>query len=82
MGKDKRGFVERSTNEAPIASKLHKRPHRRRVVRSGYIKGKERQDVCVFTLPKTFGSDRCLHTSAIARASENKVKKEPSNITL
>ena len=25
MGKDKRGFGERSTNEAPIAPKLHKR---------------------------------------------------------
>ena len=65
MGKDKRGLGERSTNEAPIAPKLHKRLHRRRAVRSEYIEGKER--VCVI-----FGScDRCLHTSAGAVTAES-----------
>ena len=43
MGKDKRGFGERSTDEARIAPKLHKRLHAPlpRRVRSEYIKGNE-----------------------------------------
>ena len=48
MGKDKRGFGERSTKEAPIAPKLHKRLDRCRAVWSEYINGgKERMDVCI-----------------------------------
>ena len=59
MGKDKRGFGERSTNEAPIAPKLHKRLDRCRAVWSEYIKGERRGWMCV--LPKAsdrLGSDR------------------------
>ena len=54
MSKDKRGFGERSTNEAPIAPKLRKRLDRCRAVRSEYIKGKkERLDMCIHVrLPK------------------------------
>ena len=63
MGKDKRGFGERSTNEAPIAPKLHKRLDRCRAVWSEYIKGERRGWMCV--LPKAsdrLGSDRsCPH---------------------
>ena len=54
MGKDKRGLGERSTNEAPIAPKLHKRLHRRRAVRSEYIKGMERRDVCIHDVAEGF----------------------------
>ena len=62
MGKDKRGFGERSTNEAPIAPKLHKRLDRCRAVWSEYIKGERRGWMCV--LPKAsdrLGSDRSPH---------------------
>ena len=47
MGKDQRGFGERSSNDAPVAPKLHKRPHRRRAVRNEYIKEKEKAGGCV-----------------------------------
>ena len=65
MSKDKRGFGERSTYEAPIAPQAAQaaRPLPRRV-RSEYIKGKAE---CVYYIHVAgtgfdrLGSDRCLH---------------------
>ena len=63
MGKDKRGFGERSTKEAPIAPKLHKRLDRcRAAYEASIFKGERKGGMC--ELPKAsdrLGSDRSPH---------------------
>ena len=81
MSKDKRGFGERST---PIAPSCTSGLTAAASYEVGIYKGKgigKTGCVCIHTLRRLLVLIG-VYTSAIARASENKVKKEPSNITL